>query len=348
MNQNTAKRIGEAVDRLITVDVSSRGLIQLLYAAAREKIGEGPLTLLAARRLRRVARPDKPVIIATGLPIRGWFSPALAESDGPIGAATLARAVFLAFHSLPVLICEEEQVPLLTACVRAAGLVPATFDQVRAAKKSPDALPGRWIPAAIVRGFPAEDRKAEAEAEELLKTRPSALISIERLGANARGVYHYARGERVKREAMAKVDRLFARARSAGILTICIGDGGNELGMGLIREAVRKQVPYGRKCHCPCRTGLAPEFVPHVLVCATLSNWGAAGLEACLAALAGNADILHSARMEMDVIRACMDAGALDGLTGLADFSIDTLPAIISSHVIDVLQTIVRHALNPA
>ena len=348
MNQNIAMRIGEAVDRLITVDMSSRGVIEPLYEAAREKLGEGPLTLLAAHRLRRVARPEKPVIIATGLPIRGWFSPALAESDGPIGAATLARALFLAFHSLPVLVCEEEQVPLLTACARAAGLVPSTFDQIRAAQKSPDALPGRRIPAAIIRGFPADDRSAELEARALLKIRPSALISIERLGANARGVYHYARGERVNREAMAKVDRLFSKAHAAGILTICIGDGGNELGMGLIKEVIRKQVPYGRKCHCPCKAGLAPEFVPDLLVCATVSNWGAAGLEACLAALAGNADILHSPELEMDVIRACMDAGALDGLTGLADFSVDTLPARISAHVIEILQTIVGHALNPA
>ncbi len=47
-NENATKLIGEAVDRLITVDVSSRGLIQILYNAAREKLGNGPLTLLAA------------------------------------------------------------------------------------------------------------------------------------------------------------------------------------------------------------------------------------------------------------------------------------------------------------
>jgi hypothetical protein len=347
-NENTVKLIGEAVDRLITVDVSSRGLIQILYDAAREKLGNAPLTLLAAERLRKVAAPEQPIIIATGLPIRGWFSPALAESDGPIGAATLARAVYLAFKSLPVLICEEEQVPLLTACVRAAGLIPATFDQIRAAKKSPDALPDRLIPAAVIQGFPADELKAEEATVKLLKIQPSALISVERLGANAKGAYHYARGEKVKREAMAKVDRLFEKARSRGILTICIGDGGNELGMGLIKEVVQKNVPYGGKCQCPCQIGLAPEFVPDVLVCATVSNWGAAGLEACLAALGGNVDILHSAEMEMNVIRACTDAGALDGLTGLVGPFVDTLPAKISANVIEILQTIIQNASNLA
>jgi len=342
--EHTVKLIAEAVDRLITVDVSSRGAVQVLYDAAREKLGNRPLTLLAAERLRDVAAPERPVVIATGLPIRGWFSPALAESDGPIGAATLARALVLAFRSLPVLICEEEQVPLLTACVRAAGLIPSTFEQIRSAKESPDALPDRLIPAVVVRGFPADEGKLERATEELLKIQPAALISVERLGANARGIYHYARGEKVRTEAMAKVDPLFAAARSRGILTVCIGDGGNELGMGLIREEVRRHVPYGKTCRCPCGAGLAPEFVPDVLVCATVSNWGAAGVEACLAALGNNANLLHSPDMEMNVIRACTDAGALDGLTGLVGAYVDTLPAKICADIVEILQAILLNA----
>jgi hypothetical protein len=204
------------------------------------------------------------------------------------------------------------------------------------------------IPAAVIQGFPADELKAEEATVKLLKIQPSALISVERLGANAKGAYHYARGEKVKREAMAKVDRLFEKARSRGILTICIGDGGNELGMGLIKEVVRKNVPYGGKCQCPCQIGLAPEFVPDVLVCATVSNWGAAGLEACLAALGGNVDILHSAEMEMNVIRACTDAGALDGLTGLVGSFVDSLPAKICANVVEMLQTIIQNASNLA
>mgnify|MGYP001090435971 CR=1 FL=1 len=31
-------------------------------------------------------------------------------------------------------------------------------------------------------------------------------------------------------------------------LTIGIGDGGNEVGLGDIRDAVKKFVPYGREC----------------------------------------------------------------------------------------------------
>src|SRR5438046_4158377 len=123
----TLTNIAEAVDRLITVDVSARGLIRVLYDAARTSLEGRPLAMPAAERLWAATAPGQPVVIATGLPIRGWFSPAMAENDGPIGAATLARAIYLARKALPVLICEAEQVPVLEACVRAASLTPTSF-----------------------------------------------------------------------------------------------------------------------------------------------------------------------------------------------------------------------------
>jgi hypothetical protein len=341
------KNIGEAVDRLITVDVSSRGLIGVLYDAARTSLDGQPLALTAAERLWAATTPGQPVVIATGLPIRGWFSPAMAENDGPIGAATLARAVYLARGALPVLICETQQVAVLEACVRAASLTPTTFEQIELAAASPHAVPGRALPVAVVHGFPADDRAAVEESRRLLARKPSALVSIERQGANAKGVYHYGRGEANRRDIMAKVDLLFEEARAAGVLTIGIGDGGNELGMGRIKDAVRQHVPFGGKCACPCGAGMAPEMVPDVLIAATVSNWGAWGIEACLAALAEDLHVLHSPDMELDVIRACAAAGAVDGATGLVEPFVDALPARICANLVEVLQTIVRNGLNP-
>jgi hypothetical protein len=346
-DDRTLLRIGEAVDRMISVDVSARGLIRQLYDGARATLDNQPLALTAARRLAEATKPGQTVIVATGLPVRGWFSPAISENDGPVGAATLARALYAALEAVPILICEEEQVPVLRACVRAAGLTIATLDQIQAAKNSPDAVPGRGIPAAIVQGFPADDKKAKEEAKRLLDTGPSGLVSIERQGANAKGVYHYGRGEANKREIMAKVEELFEQAKSRGILTIGIGDGGNELGMGRIKELVRKQVPYGEKCQCPCGIGMAPEFVPDILICATVSNWGAWGISACLAAIKGDVHVLHSPQVELDVIRACTDAGGVDGLTAYIEPLVDALPAQMCANVVDILQAIVRNGLSP-
>jgi hypothetical protein len=177
--------------------------------------------------------------------------------------------------------------------------------------------------------------------------RPAGLVSIERQGANAKGVYHYGRGEANRQEVMAKVDLLFEEARAAGILTVGIGDGGNELGMGRIREAVRAHVPFGGQCACPCGAGMAPEMVPDVLIAATVSNWGAWGIEACLAALAGDERVLHPASMELDVIHACTAAGAVDGATGFVEPYVDALPALVCASLVEVLHTIVRNGLNP-
>lgn len=345
--EKVVQRIGEAVDRMITVDVSARGLIRTLYDGARATLENQPLALTAARKLRDSTARDQTVIIATGLPVRGWFSPAVAENDGPVGAATLARAVYVALGAVPILICEEEQVPVLRASVRAAGLTPASLDQIMTAKTSTDAVPGRGMPAAVVQGFPADERAAKDEAQRLLDRRPSALVSIERQAENEKGVYHYGRGEANKRSIMAKVDLLFNEAKSRGILTIGIGDGGNELGMGRIKDLIRREVPYGGKCQCPCGIGMAPHFVPDVLICATVSNWGAWGIEACLAALTANPHVLHSPQMELDVIRACTDAGGVDGLTAFIEPLVDALPAQMCANVVEILQAIVTNGLNP-
>jgi D-glutamate cyclase len=346
-DEKTLHRIGEAVDRMITVDVSARGLIRTLYDGARVTMDDQPLALTAAKKLTEATKSGQPIIIATGLPVRGWFSPALAENDGPVGAATLARAAYMALDATPILICEEEQVPVLRACVHAAGLTVSTMEQIEAARRSPYAVPGREIPAAVVQGFPADEKQAVQEGKRLLELSPAALISIERQGANAKGVYHYGRGEANKRDIMAKVDELFEAAKARGTLTIGIGDGGNELGMGRIKDLIREMVPYGAKCQCPCGIGMAPEFVPDILICATVSNWGAWGISACLAAIAGNPHVLHTPEVELDVIRACTDAGGVDGLTAFIEPLVDALPARMCANIVEILQAIVTNGLNP-
>ena len=42
--------------------------------------------------------------------------------DGPIGAATLARACYLGLRAVPILLCEKEQQHVIRACLRAAGV----------------------------------------------------------------------------------------------------------------------------------------------------------------------------------------------------------------------------------
>ena len=60
------------------------------------------------------------------------------------------------------------------------------------------------------------------------------------------------------------------------------------------------------------------------------SNWGAYGIVAELSRLAGR-PLLHSADEERKMVRACVDAGAVDGITRRPEPTVDGLP--LETHV---------------
>ena len=335
----TQLKIGEAVDRLVTVDLTARGFITVLYDEARKIADEGPLCLNAAREIAARTSPGQPVVIATGLPIRGWFSAEMAENDGPIGAASLARACYVGLRALPVLLCETEQTPVLRACLRAVGLTPTTFEQYDAAAASKHAVPGRDLPVAVVHGFTADATRADAESEFVLNRNPSALVSIERQGVDDQGHYHYGRGERNIPELMAKIDRLFELAKAQGFYTIGIGDGGNELGMANIRAAIAEKLPFGDT--------LAPSVEVSHLIPATVSNFGCYGIAACLAAILEDPAILHTPEQEAALIAACVREGAVDGATGFVEPFVDSLSQEVCMGFVRLLHAIVSNGINP-
>ena len=332
--------IGNAIDRLISVDLSARGFIPVLYDEARKLNKDQPLCLTAARELIARTGAGQFVVIATGLPIRGWFNPAMAENDGPIGAASLARGLYVGLRAVPILICEEEQTPVLRACLRAVGMTPTTFAEYDAAMASEYLVPGRDLPVAIVHGFTANAAKADADANMILSRKPGVLVSTERQGVNEHGHYHYGRGERNIPGIMAKIDRLFEIAKSQGFFTIGIGDGGNELGMANIRSAIIERLPFGDK--------IVPSVAVSLLVSASVSNFGCYGIEACLAALIGNPLVLHSAEQELALIAACVREGAVDGVTGFVEPFVDALSEEVCAGLTRLLHAIVKNGLNPS
>lgn len=56
-DEKVLRRIGEAVDRMIMVDVSARGLIRTLYDGARATLENKPLALATSQNLRCDAAP---------------------------------------------------------------------------------------------------------------------------------------------------------------------------------------------------------------------------------------------------------------------------------------------------
>ncbi len=324
--------IAESVDRVITTDYGY-GVIHELNEAARRLYGKAP-ALLAAERLRERVHPGDTVIIATGCTYPG-FELVVGEPDGPMGAASLARALALGLHAKPVIVTEECLVDGVRAAVRGAGLNLLAMDHLR--RLSPD-----LNRSAIVLSFPVDDDEAVRESARMLdELRPGAIVAIEKLGPNERGVYHMVKGHDSS-AFQAKAGRLFEAAQPRGVLTIGVGDRGNEIGMGAIADTVKRLLPYGAKCQCPCGGGVADATLVDVVVPGTCSNWGAYGIAACLAALLDDPDILHDARAEARMLRGCIDAGMADGISILCEPAVDGIAEDVHLAVVTMLNAIVR------
>src|SRR5581483_10409091 len=80
------------------------------------------------------------------------------------------------------------------------------------------------------------------------------------------------------------------------------------------------------------------------LVAAGTSNWGAWGVTAHLAA-ATRRPLLHTADEEGRLTRAMVRAGGVDGLTGRAEPSVDSLPLGVHRALLEALRELTRHLI---
>lgn len=316
-------QIAEAIDHLITAPMSNWTILKgiplgKLYDASRGRAGK-PLTLAASELLaKRVGQGDR-VLVVSGFIMRDYGLP---ETDGPIGAAVLARALALGLGAVPIGVSEASVLPCLEACFAAAGLIPA----------SADALDRGRNRCGFV-DFPLDASAARHAARRILdQFDPKAVIAVERPGAGRDGEYHGGGGFEIS-SFTAKTDLLFALAQERSIATIGIGDLGNELGMGVVAPEVRAHVPLGET--------IAAELAADVAVIANISNWGAYGVAACLAAMLGNDAIFHDGREELRLIDACVQAGAIDPVGGQRRAWVDGTDANTNAAMVDLLRSVV-------
>ena len=337
LSEEELQAIGEIIDRLMSVPVytgsslSRRPGLLELYDAARRKF-EHPLTYLAARRLAEVLEAGDHVIITTGFIVPPWLRP---ENDGPVGTVNLARALNLAFDTTTVITGERMTVEIMAPLCEAAGLAVADY-------KTASQLYRR----VALEAFTVDSAKADAQAEEMLdRIKPKAIIAIEKASANEVGVYHSGVGYDIS-NLSAKVDTLIAKARERGILTIGIGDGGNEIGMGCIKDDVKRIVPTGGNCGCPCGHGTASGTETDVLVAVMVSNWGATAIAANLAARLGRMEILHDSAMEGKLLEAAASAGYIDPAAGMGFSSGDAVDKTVHLAMVDIMNFIVKSRIQ--
>jgi hypothetical protein len=142
-----------------------------------------------------------------------------------------------------------------------------------------------------------EDGKKQAQ-EALSQYQPALMISIERPGQSSDGRYYNMRGVDIS-EHCADYDSFMSLATCP---TIAIGDGGNEIGMGNITEALEQLDIRSASTGCD------------ELLLADISNWAAHGLVALLSAIRGQ-DILADWDNKA-VLQMLSEGGSVDGVTG--------------------------------
>ncbi|ARN72849.1 glutamate cyclase domain-containing protein [Oceanicoccus sagamiensis] len=228
------------------------------------------------------------VLIGTGFPVLDSF-----ETDGPVGAIALYQTLEY-LGAKPIIVCGA---PMSTA------------------------IAGDFRVHEITVGDLANAEQEAKAALELLQ--PELVLSIERAGLSAQGIYCNMRGEDIS-ERCASFDYFLQYANCP---TIAIGDGGNEVGMGNIHQAIS-----------------ALDITPSVTTCdelviADVSNWAAHGLIALLAHWQQE-DLL--ARINPQQILSYIAArGSLDGVTREPTLTEDSLPLAEGEKLIASLRQLV-------
>jgi hypothetical protein len=329
---------GEAIDQLITIEAKNPGMphnvLRPMYQAARKLAADRPIAMVAAERLVGTLQPGDTVLVLTG----AGYAPTMpkGENDGPPGAASLAKVLYKGLSVVPVYACEACHVDPIVAASHAAGLMAKDFADAR----------DRRLGAALAVAPPTQQAVATWVTSVFDEMHPKALITTERLGPGRNGIMHTATAlplqgtDSMFREEAVDISPLVLEANQRGLLTIGLGDHGNELGFGAIWDTVAAVMPKGEI--------LATTVPTEILLPAMMSNWGCYGIEAAIAYLLRRPELIHSPAQEERILRACLDAGGLEAMYCTTEFWVDGLDGETSMACMQLLSNIVRKNLESA
>jgi hypothetical protein len=301
----------DALRGIVQQDVGGRGLARVPgdnlltacpedFAAACHSLAEAPAAVLGVVTGFFIPMADPP----------GW------ETDGPLGALFLARAL-----------------PLLGVGVVLATDPGPCQQALRAGLKAcgHDSVPVRPIPASraglCLTHLLALERVGPSHTPQSVRAQPGATPEqVARFQAEvppeSHDRCHTMRGRDVTAHTPA-AHHLFEPSPedSPPPVTLAIGDGGNEIGMGKVAwDVIRRNIPDGARIACRVPAD-------HLLV-AGVSNWGAYALAAGVALLRRQEvdRDLFDPRREQGLLEVLVEAGSLvDGVRGKSGATVDGL-----------------------
>lgn len=327
---------GEAIDQLITIEAKNGGMphnvLKPMYQAARKLVADRPISMVAAERLVDTLKRGDTVLVLTG----AGYAPTMpkGEDDGPPGAASLAKILYKGLGAVPVYACEACHVDPIVASSEAAGLMVKDFKDAR----------DRHLGAALAVAPTDQSKVAAWVASIYDEMKPKAVITTERLGPGKNGIMHSATAIPLQgpgsifTEDAVDISALVTEGTKRGLLTVGMGDHGNELGFGAIWDTVAKTMPKGEI--------LGTVVATEILLPAMMSNWACYGIEAAIAYLLKRPELIHSPAMEERIVRACLDAGGLEAMFCTTEFWVDGLDGETSMACMQFLSNIVRKNLE--
>ena len=235
----------------------------------------------------------------------GFYVNGAAETDGPSGTAVVAK-VLQGLGYRPVIVTDEN-------------------------------CKGYFEPERIETVYLSMQADDDSCRTLLRNLNPVGMISIERCGKNVKEDYANMRGISI-REHTAPCDRMFELCE---VPTIGVGDGGNEIGMGNLKDVILEKLEL-----TPCR------IRTDRLVIATVSNWGAYGIASELEALTGKTvfsriDGSHVTQFVEDFLQRTVDLGSVDGLSGERIVKVDGFERSVELEILSLLASKLKRNPRP-
>lgn len=159
------------------------------------------------------------------------------------------------------------------------------------------------------------------------------VVVIEIFGRVVDGRYYFMSGMEIMREVF---DGLVIEVREYGILIIVVGDGGNEVGMGNVRDLIELYIFFGEKI-------VSVVEVDYFIMVGVL-NWGFYGLVVYVLILVGINFFVDWD--EERVVKVLISVGLIDGVRKKFSESVDGIGFEVYKEVVEFLKVLINDVLG--